>query len=106
MHSNSSANFIQCNNVCILKILDSELQPFNSKPMIKNKLKELLSKLKKFKVQTTFFLAFEKRNHRKIFHSSVKLIATDLDIDEACKSTNQSIITKAIKNMLLKIGMF
>ena len=97
MHSNSSANFIQCNNVFILNILDSELQPFNSKPMIKNKLKEFLSKLKKFKVQTILFLAFEKRNHR---------IATDLDIDEACKSTNQSIITKAIKNLLLKIGMF
>ena len=71
--------------------------------MIKNKLKELLSKLKKFKVQTIFFLAFEKRNHRKIFHSSVKLIATDSGIDEACNSMHQRIITKIIKNMLLKI---
>ena len=103
MQSNSSDNFICRYNVCILKILDSELQPFNSKPMIKNKLKELLSKLKKFKVQTIFFLAFEKRNHRKIFHSSVKLIATDSGIDEACKSMHQRIITKIIKNMLLKI---
>ena len=103
MQSNSSDNFICRYNVCILNILDSELQPFNSKPMIKNKLKELLSKLKKFKVQTIFFLAFEKRNHRKIFHSSVKLIATDSGIDEACKSMHQSIITKIIKNMLLKI---
>ena len=103
MQSNSSDNFICSYNVCILNILDSELQPFNSKPMIKNKLKELLSKLKKFKVQTTFFLAFEKRNHRKIFHSSVKLIATDSGIDEACNSMHQRIITKIIKNMLLKI---
>ena len=103
MQSNSSDNFICRYNVCILNILDSELQPFNSKPMIKNKLKELLSKLKKFKVQTIFFLAFEKRNHRKIFHSSVKLIATDSGIDEACNSMHQRIITKIIKNMLLKI---
>ena len=103
MQSNSSDNFICRYNVCILNILDSELQPFNSKPMIKNKLKEFLSKLKKFKVQTILFLAFEKRNHRKIFHSSVKLIATDLDIDEACNSMHQRIITKIIKNMLLKI---
>ena len=81
MQSNSSDNFICRYNVCILNILDSELQPFNSKPMIKNKLKEFLSKLKKFKVQTILFLAFEKRNHHKIFHSIVKLIATDSDID-------------------------
>ena len=35
----------------ILNHLDPELQLINTKPMIKNKLKEFLSALKKFKVQ-------------------------------------------------------
>ena len=35
-----------------------------------------------------------KRNHRKIFHSSVELSAADSDIDEAFKSMHQSIMTK------------
>ena len=65
--------------------------------MIKNKSKELLSKLKRFKVQTILVLDYKKRNDRKIFHSSVKLIANDSDIDEAFTSTHQSIMTK-IKN--------
>ena len=59
--------------------------------MIKNKLKELLSELKKFKVQTILVLDYKKRNDRKIFHSSAKLIASDSDIDEAFKSMHQSI---------------
>ena len=39
-------------NVEILNIFDSKLQLINTKPMIKNKLKEWLSELEKFKVQT------------------------------------------------------
>ena len=62
--------------------------------MIKNKLKELLNELKKFKVQTILVLDYKKRNDRKIFHSSAKLIASDSDIDEAFKSMHQSIMTK------------
>ena len=54
--------------------------------MIKNKLKELLSKLKKFKLYTKIALNYEKRNDCKIFHSSAKLIARDSDISEAFKS--------------------
>ena len=52
--------------------------------MIKNKLKELLSELKKFKIQK-LFLEYKKRNGCKIFHSSVKLIVSNSDIDKAFK---------------------
>ena len=44
--------------------------------MIKNKLKELLSKLKQFKVQTILVLDYKKRIHHNISHSSAKLIAS------------------------------
>ena len=56
--------------------------------MIKNKLKELLSKLKKFKLQTKLALNYEKRN------DCAKLIASDSDINEAFKSMHQSIMKK------------
>ena len=36
-------------NVEIMNIFDPELQLINTKPIIKNKFKELLSELKKFK---------------------------------------------------------
>ena len=75
-----------------MNIFDPELQPINSKPMIK--LKELLSNLK----QTILALDCQQRNDCKIFYSSVKLIASDSDIDKACKSKQESIITK-IKNI-------
>ena len=39
-------------NIEILNIFDPELQLTNSESVIKNKLKVLLSELKKFKVQT------------------------------------------------------
>ena len=65
--------------------------------MIKNKLKELLSEFKRFKVQTILVLEYKKRNDRKIFHSSTKVIASDSDIDEAFISMHQNIMTK-IKN--------
>ena len=65
--------------------------------MIKNKLKEFLSELKKFKVEAILIVDYKKRNDCKIFHSSAKVIASDSDIDEALKSIHQSIMTK-IKN--------
>ena len=80
MQSNSSDYFIHCYDVEILNIFDSELQLVNTKPMIKSKLKELVSELKKFKVQTIL-----DQNDHKIFHSSAKLIASDSGIDEAFK---------------------
>ena len=61
--------------------------------MIKNKLKELLSELKKFKVKAILTLNNKERNDRKIFYSSAKLIASDSGIDEAFKSMHQSIMT-------------
>ena len=74
---------------------------YNTKLVIKSQLKELLSELKKFKVQTVLVLDYNKRNGRKIFHSSTKLTASDSDTDEAFKSMHQSIMTK-IKNYACK----
>ena len=65
--------------------------------MIKIKLKEFLSELKKFKVEAILIVDYKKRNDCKIFHSSAKVVASDSDIDEALKSIHQSIMTK-IKN--------
>ena len=96
MESNSSDNCVHY-NVEILNIFDPELQLINTEPVIKNKLKELLSELKKFKVQTILVLDYKKRNDHKIFHSRTKLTAINSDIDEAFKSMHQSIMTK-IKN--------
>ena len=87
----------------ILNLFDTELQLINTKPIIKNKLKELLSELKKFKVQTILVLEYKKRNDCKIFHSRSKLIVTDSDIDEAFKFMHQSIRKKKI--ILVKIEL-
>ena len=65
--------------------------------MIKDKLKELLCALKKFRVKTILVLDYKKRNDCKFFHSSTKLIGSDSDIDKAFTSMHQSIMTK-IKN--------
>ena len=81
-------------NVEILNFFDPQLQLINTKPMIKNKLKELLSELKKLKIQKTLVLHYKKKSARKIFHSCTKLIASDSDIDEAFKSMHQRIMTK------------
>ena len=48
MQSHSSDNCIHRYNFEILNLFDPELQLINTKPMFKNKLKELLSELKKF----------------------------------------------------------
>ena len=90
----------------LLNLFDPELQLINTKPMIKNKLKEFLSELKKFKVQLILVLDYKKRNDRKIFHSSAKLIASNnSDIGEAFTSMHQSIMTKVsnCKELLVEI---
>ena len=92
MQPNSSDNCIHHYNVVILSIFDPELQLINTKPMTKNKLKEMFKKLKKFKVQAILVLDYKKRNDQNIFHSSVKLIACDSDIDEAFRFIHQSIM--------------
>ena len=97
--SNYSDNCVHHYNVEILNLFDPELQLINQ--WLK-KLKELLSKLEKFKVQAILVLDYKKRNDHKIFHSGAKLIASDSDSDETCKSMHQSIMRKR-KIMLLKI---
>ena len=49
MQSNSD-NCVHRYNIEILNLFDPELQLINTRPMIKNKLKELISESKKFKV--------------------------------------------------------
>ena len=75
MQSNSSDNNVHHYNVEILDLFDTESQLINTKPMIKNKLKELLCELKKFNVQKRLVFDVKKRNDRKISHSSAKLIS-------------------------------
>ena len=103
VESNSSHNCIHHYNVEIFNTFDPEIQLINTKPVIKNKLKELLSELKKFKVQAILLLDYKKRNNCKIFHSSAKSIASDSDIDEAFKYMYQITMTK--KTVLVKIGL-
>ena len=86
MEANSSDNCIYRDNVEVLNIFDLELQLINTKPMIKNNLKELINALKKFEIQKKLVLDYKKRNDCKILHSSVKPIAGDSAIDEAIKS--------------------
>ena len=43
MQSNSSDRYVHCYSTDILNPFDPELQVINTKPMMKNKLKELLS---------------------------------------------------------------
>ena len=52
VQSNSSDNCIHHYNVKILNVFVPKLQLINTKPLIKNKLNELLSELKKFKEMT------------------------------------------------------
>ena len=76
MQSNSSDSCIYYYNVQILNFFDPEVQMI-TKPMIKNKLNELLSKLKKFEVRTISVLEYKKRNDSAIFHWNAKLIFID-----------------------------
>ena len=45
----------------ILNLFDSELQLIYTKPIIKNKLKELLVELRKFKVQIILVVEYKKK---------------------------------------------
>ena len=92
MQSNSFNNCIHRYNVEILNIFDPELQLISIKKMIKNKFKKLLSKLKKFKVQTILVLDCKERNDRIIFHSSAKLTVSDSDIGETIKFMHQKVV--------------
>ena len=61
MQSGSSDNCICHFNIKILNLFDPGLQLINTKPIIKNKLKELLSELKKFKIQSILVLDYKKK---------------------------------------------
>ena len=98
---NSSDDCIHRYNVEILNLFDWKLQLINTTSMTKNKLKELLNEIKKFKVQAILVWDYKKRKDSKIFHSSAKLIASDSDIDEAFKSMHWIIMTK-MKNYAWK----
>ena len=103
--SNSSDNCVHHYKVEILNLFDPELRLINTNPVIRNKLKDL----KMFKVQTTLVLDYNKRNGRKIFHSSAKLIGSDSDIDETFKLMHQSIMIQVYTNNIvftLKIRLF
>ena len=97
VQSNSSDNCIHAYNVQILILFGPELKLTNTKPIIKNKLKELFSELENFKVPKMLVLDYKKSNDHKIFHSCTKLRASDWDIDETFKSMIQSITTKINK---------
>ena len=60
MLSNSSDYCIHHYNVEILNLFYPELQLINTKPVSKNKLKKLLSEMKKFKVQAILVLDYKK----------------------------------------------
>ena len=94
MQSNCSDTCVHHCNIEIFNHFDLELKRINTKPMVKSKLKELLSELKNFKVQTILILQYKERNDHKIFHLSAKLIASDSDIEEGFKSMHQSIMMK------------
>ena len=70
-----------CNQNLLIILYISIIKLKDTESSIKNKSKELLSKLKKFKVQTVLVLSYKKRNNRTIFHSCTGLIASDSDTD-------------------------
>ena len=92
----SSDNCVHHYNIEILNLFDPELQLINTKHMIKNKLKELLSEFTKFKGQIILVLDYKKRESCNSFYSIHKLIASNSDIEEAFIY---------LHNMYVKIGL-
>ena len=87
MQSNSSDNCVHHLNVKIFYIFDPELQLINTKPMIKNKYKKLLSESKKFNVRAILVLEYKKR--KMIIKSSIQLL--NLGIQRLMKHLNPCI---------------
>ena len=81
-----------------MNIFDPELQLINTKPIIINKLKDLLGELEDFKIQTVLNGEFKKivdhKANAKPFYLITKLTANDSDIDKAFGLINQSVVTK------------
>ena len=61
MQSNYSDDCVHSYNIEILNLFDEEVHLINTNPMIKNKLKELLTGLKKFKFQIILILHNKKK---------------------------------------------
>ena len=61
MQSNYSDDCVHSYNIEILNLFDKEVHLINTNPMIKNKLKELLTGLKKFKFQIILILHNKKK---------------------------------------------
>ena len=61
VQSNSSDNCIHLYHVEILNLFDPELQLKDTESAIKTKLKELISKFRKFKVQTVLVFRYKKK---------------------------------------------
>ena len=87
MQSNSSDNCVHHLNVKIFYIFDPELQLINTKPMIKNKYKKLLSESKKFNVRAILVLEYKKK--KMIIKSSIQLL--NLGIQRLMKHLNPCI---------------
>ena len=90
VQSDSFDNCIHHYNVKIFSLFDPELQLSKTKPVIKNKLKELLNELKMFKVQAVLVLNYKKINDSQIFHSYTKIIASNLYTDKVFKFVHES----------------
>ena len=67
LQTNYSDNCIHHSNIKVLNLFDLELQLIDTKPEYKNKLKGLLTELKKFKVQTVLVLDCKKKKISKSF---------------------------------------
>ena len=55
IQSNSSDNYVHRYNIEILNLFETELQVINTKPMIKNKLKECKQECKTLKIRLSLF---------------------------------------------------
>ena len=62
MQSDFSDNCLHRYNIENLNLLDTELELVNTKQMIKNKLKELIIELKKYKVRAILVSAYKMKH--------------------------------------------
>ena len=69
MQSSFYDNCVRVYNIIILDLFNTELQLMNTKPTIKNKLKDLLGELKKFKVLSMLVLEHKKTDDHKTMHN-------------------------------------
>ena len=74
MQSSSSESYVHVCNIEVLDFFNPELQLINTKSVMKNKLKDILSDLKEFTVHTVLALGNKKIDYHKstskVFHSS------------------------------------